>query len=173
MYTTARPAPCPAFHPDCSILDHPLFLIYLCQFQEVLLQPCPTARVTSRRPQLSPSVSGRCNPHRCLCSPLAARFLSISHLALRYSASAASLPPLAYPSRALTLAHAPHASSSPGGHAFMRDPFLTACGYPHSRSRASRSVRLPPPAVSITISISHSYFCPLVRTIHPSDPSAR
>ncbi|KAJ7915455.1 hypothetical protein B0H13DRAFT_2324402 [Mycena leptocephala] len=52
----------------------------------------------------------------------------------------------------------------------MRDPLLTARGYSRSRSCTSRSIRRPPPAVSISISISHSVLLS-PRAHHPSQRS--
>ncbi|KAJ7842482.1 hypothetical protein B0H13DRAFT_2365197 [Mycena leptocephala] len=169
-----------------SILDHPPFLIYLYQFQAVLLGPClscpTTARVPSRRPQFSPSVSGLCNPHRCLCSALAAR---------RMHATPTALIPAITPSSQILLDLGPRAPLTPLPPSPSLCTRLYWCMYfllqvlpvvmhscairssPRAGTHAlyfaplAPYVRLPPLAVSISISISHSALLS-PRAHHPS-----
>ncbi|KAJ7854494.1 hypothetical protein B0H13DRAFT_2358457 [Mycena leptocephala] len=165
-----------------SILDHPPFLIYVYQFHAVLLRPglsCPpppsalALGVWSMQSPPLPVLPSCCPVHaRCFCCTRV-RTCALttdsyrSRTSRSVSASAASLPPLAQPTHALTLVHALPASGSPG-HTLMRDPLLTASRYPPLAPYASRHPLYRSQSRSHTL-----YFCPLVRTIHPSDPSAR
>jgi hypothetical protein len=139
------------------------------------------------RPQLSPPVSGRCNPHRCLCSPLASRRMRAASTALVLSPQIlVDLGPRA-PLALLVLACRPSPSPRTRLHWYMHSPLqvllvvMHSCASRSSLRAGTNALDLAPLAPCASRhppyrsqSRSHTlYFCPLVCTIHPSDPSAR